>query len=67
VLLRLDGPPPPGRQPLSLIDRAVIDRAAAIEHGVQGLEQVDCLFYRMFGFLYYSLQMTGRASAKVHT
>jgi hypothetical protein len=44
-----------------------MDRAAAIEHDVQGLEQVDYLFYRMFGFLYYSLRMTGRASAKVNT
>lgn len=51
-----------GRQPLCLIDRA-----AAIEQDVQGLEQVDYLFLRMFGFLYYLLRMTGRASAKVHT
>ena len=56
-----------GRQPLCLIDRAVIDHATAIEQDVQGLEQVDYLFHRMFGFLYYLLRMTGRASAKVHT
>jgi len=36
-------------------------------HDVQGLKQVDYLFYRVFEFLYYSLRMTGRASAKVHT
>jgi len=41
VLLRFDGPRAPGRHPLCLIGRAVIDRAA----------------------LYYSLRMTGRASA----
>ena len=62
MLLRLDGPRAPGRQPLCLIDRA-----ADIEQDVQGLEQVDYLFHRMFGFLYYLLRMNGRVSAKVHT
>ena len=67
MLLRLDGPRAPGRQPLCLIDRAVIDHATAIEQDVPRFEQVDYLFHRMFGFLYYLLRMTGRASAKVHT
>ena len=44
-----------------------IRHAEVTTEQLQGLEQVDYLFHRMFGFLYYLLRMTGRASAKVHT